>query len=126
MGAKGFVFILLLYPAIYVILLVSDLLAVVYDPFLRIGVIVLISILYLFYSFRKKYTKRQNDYLENLSLQSGKIEGTEYFFTTVHNQKAKVTTINTYIEGVYGYDFSLKFEGKIDRFFKAIGLSTVA
>lgn len=124
MGTKGLVFILLFFPAIYVILLVSDLLVVVYNPFVRIGVIVLISILYLSYSFRKKYTKRQNDYLENLSLQSGKIEGTEYFFTTEHNQKAKITTINTYIEGVYGYDFSLKFEGKIDRFFKSIGFST--
>ncbi|GEM_PF-2009830 len=124
MGAKGFVFFLLLYPVIYVILLVSNLLSIVYNPFLRIGVITLISILYLLYSFRKKYTKRQNDYLENLSLQSGNIEGTEYFYTTEHNQKAKITTINTYIEGIYGYDFSLKFEGKIDRFFKSIGLST--
>lgn len=124
MGAKGFVFILLLYPALYVVLLVSGLLAYVYEPLLRIGVIICTVIIYLFYTFRKKYTKRQNDYLENLSLQSGKVEDTDYFYTTEHNQKANTTTINTYIEGVFGYDFSLKFEGKIDRFFKSLGLSS--
>jgi len=124
MGAKGFVFILLIYPALYVVLLVSDLLAYVYEPLLRISVIVCIAIIYLFYTFRKKYTKRQNDYLENLSLQSGKVENIDYFYTTAHNQKAKITTINTYIEGVFGYDFLLKFEGKIDKFFKSLGLSS--
>lgn len=124
MGAKGFFFILLIYPIIYIVLLVSGLLAYVYNPFLRIGVIVSIAMIYLFYTFRKKYTKRQNDYLENLSLQSGMAGNTEYFYTTDHNQKAKTTTINTYIEGTFGYDFLLKFEGKIDRFFKSIGLST--
>lgn len=124
MGAKGFVFYLLLFPIIYTVLLVSDLLAIVYDPIVRIGSIVFISIVYLLYSFRKKYTKRENDYLENLSLQNGKIEGTDFFYTTEYNQKAKTTTINTYIEGIYGYDFTLKFEGKLDRFFKFLGLST--
>lgn len=124
MGAMGFVFLLLLYPVLYFGLLVTGFLTYVYEPLLRIGVITGIALIYLFYSLRKKYTRRQNDYLENLSLQSGKIESTEYFYTTEHNQKAKITTINTYIEGVYGYDFSLKFEGKIDRFFKSIGLST--
>lgn len=124
MGAMGFVFILLVLPALYVVLLLTGSLAVVYGPWMRIAVITLISGIYLWFSFRKKYTKRQNDYLENLSLQSGKIEGTEYFYTVAHNQKAKRTTITTYIEGIYGYDFSLKFEGKIERFFKSMGLGT--
>lgn len=124
MSAKGFVFLLLLFPAIYILLFLTNLLVFVYDPLLRIGLIVFISILYLLYSFRKKYTKRQNNYLENLSLQSGKIEEIEYFYTSDHNQKANLTEISTYIEGVYGYDFSLKFEGKTERFFKSIGLST--
>jgi hypothetical protein len=124
MGARGFVFFLLLFPILYVILLVSDLLVIVYDPLLRISTITFIGTVYTFYSFRKNYTKRQNDYLENLSLLSAKIGETEYFYTTEHNQKANLTTITTYIEGIYGYDFSLKFEGQAERFFKSIGLST--
>lgn len=124
MGAKGFVFVLLILPVIYVILLLTNLLVLVYDPFVRIGLILLVSLLYLLYSFRKKYSRRKNDYFEDLSLQSNKIGDKEYFFTIQHNQKAHVTTISTYIEGIYGYDFSLKFEGKIERFFKSIGLSS--
>jgi len=124
MGAMGFVFLLLLYPVLYFGLLVTGFLAYVYEPLLRIGVITGIALIYLFYSLRKKYTRRQNDYLEDLSHQSGRIEGNDYHYTSNYNHKAKLTTLNTYIEGVFGYDFLLKFEGKMDRFFKLIGLST--
>lgn len=124
MGAWVIVFFLLLFPAIYVLLLVTDLLAFVYSPILRISIITLISAMYLQYSFRKKYTKRKNDFLENMSLQSGKIDGTDYFYTSSHNDKAKLTTISTYIEGIYGFDFTLQFEGRFERFFKSLGLNT--
>lgn len=123
MSAMGMFFMILIVPLMYFIVVLSGWGWILYDPVIRIGSITAISILYGIYTFRKKYTRRNNDYLENLALQSGRIEEKDYFFTAVYNDKAKVTVINTYIEGIYGHDFLLKFEGRLERFFKSMGLS---
>jgi len=121
LSAVGMMGLTFLFPIIYLILLFTDALIYLYNPLLRIGAIILICSLYFWYATHKKYTKRQNDFLEDLSLISGRINGTEYFYTASHNKK--ITSITTWIEGIYGYDFSLKFEGKFERFFKSFGFN---
>lgn len=121
MGAWGFLFLLAIFPILYVFLLITGTLAYLYNPFWRISAIILICSAYFWYGTHKKYTKRQNDFLENLSLQSRRTNGIEYFYTANHAKKT--TSITTWIEGIYGYDFSLKFEGKFERFFKALGFN---
>lgn len=113
-----------LYPVIAVLLVTTDLLTYAYDPLWRLGTIVLITVVSIYYLLRKKYTKRRNDFLENLSLQSGKVQDIEYFYTLFFSEKHKSSAITTYIEGIYGYDFGLKLESRIERFFKNIGLNS--
>ena len=121
MSAVGMMGLTFLFPIIYLILSFTDALVYLYNPLLRIGTIIVICGFYFWYATHKKYTKRQNDFLEDLSLISGHVNGIEYFYTANHNQK--ITSIITWIEGIYGYDFSLKFEGKFERFFKSFGFN---
>lgn len=112
-----------LYPLIGLLVVTTDLLVYANNPLWRIGIIVLITFLSIYYLLRKKYTKRQNDFLENFSLRSGKAQNIEYFYTYLFSEKHKTSAITTYIEGIYGYDFVLKLEGRFERFFKTIGLN---
>ena len=121
MSAWSFVFLLAVFPILYIFLLATGTLAYLYNPFLRIGAIVLMCSVYFWYGTHKKYTKRENDFLEDVSLKSGRANGRDYFYTANHSKK--ITSITTWIEGIYGYDFSLKFEGKFERFFKALGFN---
>ena len=121
MSAWSFVFLLVGFPVLYIFLLVTGTLAYLYNPFWRIGTIILICCAYFWYSTHKKYTKRENDFLEDVSLKSGCANGKDYFYTANHSKEK--TSITTWIEGIYGYDFSLKFEGKFERFFKALGFN---
>lgn len=121
MSAWSFLFLLAIFPILYIFLLMTGTLAYLYNPFFRISAIILICSTYFWYGTHKRYTKRENDFLEDLSLKSGRTQGIEYFYTA--NHKEKTTSITTWIEGIYGYDFTLKFEGKFERFFKVLGFT---
>lgn len=121
MSAWSFFFLFAGFPILYIFLLATGTLDYLYNPFFRIGAIVLMCSVYFWYGTHKKYTKRENDFLEDVTLKSGHVNGKEYFYTANHAKKT--TSITTWIEGIYGYDFSLKFEGKFERFFKALGFN---
>lgn len=91
MSAMGMFFIILIFPVLYFVLALSGSAWMMHDPAIRIGSITAIAIMYGLYTSRKKYTRRKNDYLENLSLQSGKIGETDYFFTAKYNDKCQTT-----------------------------------
>lgn len=112
-----------LYPLMIFLLLATDLLKYMNDPFWRLGTITLITIVSIIFLIRKKYSQRKNDFLENVSLQSGKVNNIDYFYTYSYNEKHQNSVITTYIEGIYGYDFSFKLEGRAERFFKKIRLN---
>ena len=99
MSAWGFVFLLAIFPILYVFLLVTGTLAYLYNPFWRIGVIILMSSAYFWYGTHKKYTKRENDFLENVSLKSGRTNGREYFYTANHGKKR--TSITLIIQPIF-------------------------
>lgn len=113
-----------LYPVISILLITTNTTSYLYDPFWRISGVLLITATSIRYVLQKKYTKRQNDFLEDLTLQSGNVNDINFFYTFIYSEKHKASVITTYIEGIYGYDFSLKLEGKIERFFKYIGLNS--
>jgi len=117
MSVAQMAFLFILFPFVYMGLIFTNYIYYLYNPIWRIGGITIISLIYFFYGINKRYTKRKNDYMENLSLISGHIQGIDYFFTTQYNQKQETVFVNTWIEGIYGYDFSLKFSGRFERFF---------
>jgi hypothetical protein len=112
-----------LYPLMIFLLLATDLLHYMYNPFWRFGTITVITFITIVFLTRKKYSQRKNDFLEDFSLHSGKVNNIDYFYTYIYNEKHKNSVITTYIEGIYGYDFSFKLEGRLERFFKYIGLN---
>lgn len=105
------------------LLIATDLLVYLNNPIWRFGVIILITFVSIFFLRRKKYSKRKNDFLEDFSLQSGKVNNIEYFYKFIYNEKHKSSLIAPYVEGIYGYDFQIKLEGKRENFFKKIGLN---
>lgn len=112
-----------LYPLMIFLLLATDLLHYMYNPFWRFGTILIITFISIVFLTRKKYSQRKNDFLEDFSLRSGKVNNIDYFYTYTYNEKHKNSVFTTYIEGIYGYDFSFKWEGRLERFFKNIGLN---
>ena len=93
MSAWGFFFFLAGFPILYIFLLMTGTLAYFYNPFWRIGAIILMCSIYIWHGTHKKYTKRENDFLEDVSLRSGRVNGIEYFYTANHGKKR--TSITT-------------------------------
>jgi hypothetical protein len=95
-----------------------------YMPEYRITIIFVTTLLYIWFGlFRKKYTKR-HEWLDHLSLQKNTYNGTTYFSQINKDKDETISSLELSIEDIYGYDFSFKFEGKFERFFKLLGLST--
>lgn len=95
-----------------------------YMPWFRIGILFVITLFYLWFGlFRKKYTKR-HEWFDALSLQRDRLNGIEYFSQINRDKDERIRSLELSIEDIYGYDFSFKFEGKFERFFKSLGLSS--
>lgn len=93
-------------------------------PQYRLAFLFGITAFYLWFGlFRKKYTKR-HEWLDNLSLMRNRANGIEYFSQINRNKEERITSLELSIEDIYGYDFSFKFEGRFERFFKSFGLSS--
>jgi hypothetical protein len=88
----------------------------------RISIIATVVALYLWYSYQKKYTTRQDYYFLDSLPQESQNENGRYYYLMQHNNKAKLTTITTYVESIYGYDFYLKIETRFERFLKSLGI----
>ncbi len=118
-----FPFTIIFFPFIIAILVFGA--EYMYIPQLRIGLIIVISLIYLWFTtYRKKYSDRHNGYFKDTNLMSEMSDGITYFYTIGHNKDNTVTTLNMSIEDIYGYDFSFKFETRFEQFFKSFGLST--
>lgn len=68
-----------LYPVISILLITTNTTSYLYDPFWRISGIVIITALSIRFILQKKYTKRQNDFLEDFTLQSGHVDKLDFF-----------------------------------------------
>lgn len=114
---------LLIYPIFYALLAFFDALELIYDPLSRISMIIGVSVGYFVYTLRKKNSK-QSPFVKWInSYNRAKVGKEDYYYTYTHNEHSDRTYIETFVDDVYNYDFSLKFEGSVDRFFKFIGLS---
>jgi len=113
-----YLFFIFVFPQQYI-----EFLVFFYEPITRLSVIAIFITLFILYQLKKHHTEQKYDYLKDLSITQAKINAKEYFYNLSLDSKNDKIILNMYINGVYGYDFLLKFEKKLEKklkFFKLI------
>jgi len=107
---------------IYIFLHVSGVLIYWYDPIWRWGTILIGVLGYYVYQTRKRYSDSHGSFWTKKSIKKRQIEHKTYYFS-YHYFKNKLFC-SLWLDGIYGYDFSLKKEERLELWLKAIGLNT--
>jgi hypothetical protein len=100
----------------------TELLIFFYNPDTRVAFIAAVLLLYLWLKYRKKHKKKKYDYLEDLSLIEGHVNGEFYHYRSLIDAK-KGANFTLFVDGKCGYDFMLKFENGFEKFLKKISLA---
>ncbi len=98
-------------------------LAMLYDPHTRVACILMIVLGYVLYLMRKKRTKHNYSYFNDLEIMEARTQNINYHYKIKHrgeeDKQEFLEYIILYIDGYHGYDFSLKFETEFEKFLKS-------
>ena len=112
-----YLMLVLVFPVQY-----ARLIAFIYDPINRVALLSLFFIVYFIYHSKRRHTSYSYNYFDDLSIRSARLSGETYHYRLIPDEKNEILSMVLFVDGLYGYDFMLKFEGALERWLKAIHL----